>query len=136
MPAVATLSEDDSERTSDGSVISVDKDEDRTMTPDRIARIRDRAGWTLQEMGETLGVTRQAVSAWERGVRTPNEYQQVLLQRIEAQLDQRDQQQREQFVQAITGIAAGAGIAALFSFLFSDSNSGNSGDSEPTDQSQ
>lgn len=106
------------------------------MNPDRIARIRERAGWTLQQMGDTLGVTRQAVSAWERGVATPNRYQQVMLQRIEKQLDQRDKKQREQFLQAITGLAAGAGIAALISFLFSNSNSGNSDDDESTDQDQ
>jgi transcriptional regulator with XRE-family HTH domain len=86
-------------------------------------------------MGDTLGVTRQAVSAWERGVRTPTEYQQALLRQIEEELDARKQErQRKQFVQAITGLAAGAGIGALLSYLFNP-NSGNSGTDEPTDQS-
>jgi transcriptional regulator with XRE-family HTH domain len=107
------------------------------MTPDRIAQIRERAGWTLQQMGDTLGVTRQAVSAWERGVRNPTEYQQALLKQIEQELDARKKErERQQFIQAITGLAAGAGVAALLSFLFSNPNSGNSGDNEPTDQDQ
>lgn len=133
MSAVAAVSRGGSERTPDSSVITVDIKKDRAMSPDRISRIRERAGWTLQEMGDTLGVTRQAVSAWERGVRTPGKYEQALLRKIEGQLDQRDQKQREQFVQAITGLAAGAGIAALLSFLFSNSNSADSGEDEPTD---
>lgn len=106
------------------------------MSPERIEQIRQRAGWTYQEMADTLGVVKSAVYQWTDGSRRPDPYHREVLRNIEKQLDQRDEQQRQQFVQAITGIAAGAGIAALLSFLFSDSNSGNSGDSEPTDQSQ
>ena len=105
------------------------------MSPERIERIRQRAGWTYQEMADTLGVVKSAVYQWADGTRNPGPYHQEVLRNIEKQLDQRDQQQREQFVQAITGIAAGAGIAALLHFLFSDSNSGNSGNDESTDQS-
>jgi transcriptional regulator with XRE-family HTH domain len=93
------------------------------MTPDRIAQIRERAGWTFQEMGDTLGVNRSTVYHWENGNRTPTPYHREVLRNIERQLNRRDKQQREQFVQAITGLAAGAGIAALLSFLFSDSSS-------------
>jgi hypothetical protein len=58
-----------------------------------------------------------------------------VLLNIERQLDELEQeQQRKQFVQAITGLAAGAGIGALLSYLFNP-NSGNSGTDEPTDQS-
>jgi DNA-binding transcriptional regulator YiaG len=135
MSATATLPKEGSERLLDAPVNDVDTKKERAMSPDRISRIRERAGWTLQEMGDTLGVTRQAVSAWERGVRTPTEYQQALLRQIEEELDARKQErQRKQFVQAITGLAAGAGIGALLSYLFNP-NSGNSGTDEPTDQS-
>lgn len=135
MPAVAIPPEEDSERNEETPVVSVNSKQD-PMTPDRIARIRERTGWTLQEMGDTLGVNRSTVYHWEKGNREPTPYHREVLRNIEQQLNQRDQQQRKQFVQAITGLAAGAGIAALLSFLFSDSNSPNSGDSEPTDQSQ
>jgi transcriptional regulator with XRE-family HTH domain len=85
-------------------------------------------------MGNTLGVTRQAVSAWERGIRTPTEYQQALLQKIENELDaRRKERERQNFIRGITGLAAGAGIAALLAQLFGNSNSG---DSESTDQDQ
>jgi hypothetical protein len=87
-------------------------------------------------MGDTLGVNRSSVYHWEKGNREPTPYHREVLRSIEQQLDQRDQQQREQFVQAITGLAAGAGIATLLHFLFSDTNSPNSGDNEPTDQDQ
>lgn len=83
-------------------------------------------------MGETLGVNRSSVYHWEQGNREPAPYHREVLRNIEQQLDQRDKQQRKQFVQAITGLAAGAGIGALLSYLFSDPNSGNSGDSEST----
>jgi DNA-binding transcriptional regulator YiaG len=136
MPAVAALSEEGSER-SEETPVSVDNtDEQDAMSPDRIAQIRERAGWTLQEMGDTLGVGRATVYRWETGERRPNQYHREVLRNIEQQLDQRDEQQRQQFVQAITGLAAGASVAALLHFLFSDSNSPNSGDSESTDQSQ
>jgi len=106
------------------------------MSPDRIAQIRERAGWTLQEMGDTIGVGRATVYRWETGERRPTPYHREVLRNIEQQLDQREQQQREQFVQAITGLAAGAGVAALLHHLFSDSDPPNSGDSESTDQSR
>jgi transcriptional regulator with XRE-family HTH domain len=93
------------------------------MTPDRIARIRERAGWTYQEMADTLGVAKSAVYQWADGTRRPSPYHREVLRNIERQLNRRDKHQREQFVQAITGLAAGAGIAALLSFLFSDSSS-------------
>jgi DNA-binding transcriptional regulator YiaG len=131
MPAVATSIEEDSERRDETAVASVNR-ENKPMTPERIARIRERAGWTLQEMGETLGVNRSSVYHWEQGNREPTPYHREVLRNIEQQLDQRDKQQRKQFVQAITGLAAGAGIGALLSYLFSDPNSGNSGDSEST----
>lgn len=81
-------------------------------------------------MGDTLGVTRQAVSAWERGVAAPGQYQRVLLEKIERELDRRQAREREQFVSSITGLAAGAGIGVLLSSLFSDSNSGEGEDAE------
>mgnify|MGYP006293539139 FL=1 len=87
-------------------------------------------------MGDTLGVDRASVYRWETGERRPNQYHREVLRSIEEQLDQRDQQQQEHFVQAITGLATGAGIAALLHFLFSNTNSPNSGDSESTDQDQ
>ena len=37
---------------------------------DRIAAVRKAAGLTQEQLGELLGVTRQAVSKWESG-RTP-----------------------------------------------------------------
>jgi transcriptional regulator with XRE-family HTH domain len=85
-------------------------------------------------MGDTLGVNRSTVYHWEQGNREPTPYHREVLHNIEQQLDQRDQQQRQQFVKAITGLAAGAGIGALLSYLFNP-NSGNSGTDEPTDQS-
>jgi DNA-binding transcriptional regulator YiaG len=134
MSAVAVPLEERSERNEETPVALVNSRQE-PMTPDRIAGIRERAGWTLQEMGDTLGVNRSSVYHWEKGDREPAPYHREVLRSIEQQLDQRDEQQREQFVQAITGLAAGAGIAALLHFLFSDTNSPNSGD-EPTDQSQ
>jgi len=136
MPAVADSSEERSERGVRLPVTPGNRDNQDAMSPDRIARIRERAGWTLQEMGDTLGVSRVTVHRWETAKRRPNQYHQEVLLNIERQLDEMEKErQRKQFVQAITGLAAGAGVGALLSYLF-DPNSGNSGDSESTDQSQ
>ena len=39
---------------------------------DRIAAVRKAAGLTQEQLGELLGVTRQAVSKWESGQTTPD----------------------------------------------------------------
>ena len=39
---------------------------------DRIAAVRKVAGLTQEQLGELLGVTRQAVSKWERGTADPS----------------------------------------------------------------
>ena len=36
-----------------------------------IRRIREERGWTLEEMANVLGTTKQALSLYERGERTP-----------------------------------------------------------------
>ena len=39
---------------------------------DRIAAVRKAAGLTQEQMGELVGVTRQAVSKWESGASDPS----------------------------------------------------------------
>lgn len=39
---------------------------------DRIAAVRKAAGLTQEQMGELVGVTRQAVSKWESGQTVPD----------------------------------------------------------------
>ena len=39
---------------------------------ERIAFVRKAAGLTQEQLGETLGVTRQAVSKWEVGASDPS----------------------------------------------------------------
>ena len=39
---------------------------------DRIAAVRKAAGLTQEQLGELLGVTRQAVSKWESGQTVPD----------------------------------------------------------------
>ena len=39
---------------------------------DRIAAVRKAAGLTQEQLGELLGVTRQAVSKWESGASDPS----------------------------------------------------------------
>ena len=44
------------------------------MTPDfgeNLKRIREKNGWTLEEMAKILGSTKQVLSRYERGERTP-----------------------------------------------------------------
>jgi len=43
--------------------------------PMSLAEARRRAGLSQQKLAEPLGVTRQAVSEWERGFSTPNIHQ-------------------------------------------------------------
>ena len=51
---------------------------------DRIAAVRKAAGLTQEQLGELLGVTRQAVSKWERGLSYPDV---TLLEPLAAALD-------------------------------------------------
>lgn len=101
------------------------------MSPDRIRRIRQRAGWTLQELGDTVGVARQTVWQWENGDRTPDEYHQAVLQRIEQRLDEIERdRQKKKFLRDVGGLALSSGITALLMYLYGDSNSTNSGTTE------
>lgn len=34
----------------------------------RLKRLREQNGYTQEKLGETMGVTRQTISSWERGV--------------------------------------------------------------------
>lgn len=101
------------------------------MSPDRIRRIRQRAGWTLQELGDTVGVARQTVWQWENGERSPDCYHEEVLQRIEQKLDEieRDRQKKE-FLQEVGGLALTSGIGALLLYLYGDSNPTNSENTE------
>lgn len=38
------------------------------MLPENIAALRRGRGWSQEELAEKLGVSRQSVSKWERGV--------------------------------------------------------------------
>lgn len=37
----------------------------------RLAEMRDRKGWSQNELAEALGVTQGAVANWESGIRLP-----------------------------------------------------------------
>lgn len=41
--------------------------------PNKLREVRARYGLTAQRLGEMLGVTKQAVTQWERGVSAPRE---------------------------------------------------------------
>ncbi len=44
---------------------------DATLLGRRLKGLRQQKGWSLNEMGRYLGVTKQAVSRWESGERIP-----------------------------------------------------------------
>lgn len=44
---------------------------DATLFGMRLKELRQQQGWSLNEMGHYLGVTKQAVSRWECGKRVP-----------------------------------------------------------------
>ena len=49
---------------------------------DRIAAVRKVAGLTQEQLGELLGVTRQAVSKWESGASDPSTSNLLALARL------------------------------------------------------
>ena len=49
---------------------------------DRIAAVRKAAGLTQEQLGELLGVTRQAVSKWESGASDPSTSNLLALARL------------------------------------------------------
>ncbi|MBR5329621.1 MAG: helix-turn-helix transcriptional regulator, partial [Firmicutes bacterium] len=42
------------------------------MLADRIMELRKKKGWSQEELGECLGVSRQSVSKWETGLSQPD----------------------------------------------------------------
>jgi len=91
------------------------------MTPDEIHRIRERAGLTLAQLGEILGVGASTVSQWETGKRTPSEGKIAVMQQIRERLDRaRSQEAARDLLLKIGGVAATAGLTVAWKKLFSD----------------
>ena len=59
------------------------------MTPEELRRIRDGMGWTQDEAGAKVGVTRNTWARWERGVVEPHPLLVPILQRLLRQAEKR-----------------------------------------------
>ena len=57
----------------------------RTITPDQVKQLRQRAGLTQEEFTVALGTTARTVSRWEKG-QTPARMAQRALMQFEAEL--------------------------------------------------
>lgn len=89
------------------------------MDAQEIYQLRNRLGYSRQQFGDVLGVSRVQVFRWEKGEQGPGPYRAATMRRIEEQLNKRD---REQFAQALLSVAVGASAGALLAWLFGQDN--------------
>jgi len=89
--------------------------------PQEIRNIRDRADLTLKEFGSTFDVSAQTVSAWERGLRRPDDYREAAIRKFDERLREAEQQKTvEQFLGLVVGGAASFGAGWLLGKLFDE----------------
>lgn len=60
------------------------------MNADEVRRRRDTLGLSQHGLAVALGVTRQTVYSWERGLRTPPAMLELALRYLEERQDERD----------------------------------------------
>ena len=60
---------------------------DVTITPDGIRALRKRLGFTQAQLGVEVGLTQEAVAAWETGRAKPRGSARLLLAQLEARAD-------------------------------------------------
>jgi putative transcriptional regulator len=79
-----------------------------------ISKVRDLLGLNQQQFGQLVGAHWMTVSKWERGVLSPNPYQQALIYEFEKAATTRQVQQRRD---ELGTLLVGAGIAAALLLL-------------------
>lgn len=84
---------------------------ERLMAPERVQKIRRKAGLTQEELGEVLEVSRSAVAQWESGANRPSKVQVEILKALERELKQRNVNDWK------TSIAQAGGALSLAVFL-------------------
>ena len=57
-------------------------------TPEMVKRLREDYGLTRKKLGELTGVTITTIYLWEMGQRNPSRTAEILLSRIEQELEQ------------------------------------------------
>ncbi len=83
------------------------------MDPREIAQLRTDLGLSQVQFGQLFGTHFMTVSKWERGVLTPNPYQQALMEQFRKTADQKKAKEREQ----LGKILVGAGVIAALVWL-------------------
>lgn len=93
-----------------------------SMSPDEIFQLRRRLGYSQEKLASVLGVARQQISRWERGVRNPDPYREAVMEEIRRQLDEHDQ---ERYAKMLLSAVGGASAGVLLKWLFSRGGDGN-----------
>jgi len=61
----------------------------REWNPDRVRQLRKRYGLTRKQLGDLTGVTITTIYLWEMGQRKPSRTAEILLSRIEQELQEK-----------------------------------------------
>lgn len=55
---------------------------DKPITAEDVKLFKDRSGWTLKKISDEVGVTKEQVWKWTKGLAEPNNSSQILLAKI------------------------------------------------------
>jgi DNA-binding transcriptional regulator YiaG len=83
------------------------------MNPHEIAQLRTDLGLSQVQFAQLFGMHFMTVSKWEKGVLTPNDYQQALLDQFRKTADQKKAQMKEQLGKLLIGAGVIAALVLL-----------------------